>query len=200
MQSTPSTLRSILVTEVLAPPDMGPQEAQRRTARHQERVTAHVTRHAGEVLVRVGQGCVAALPDPAGALTAARALLTRPPQVEGTPARIRAALHLGEVHPDRPAIAQPGVAEARKLLESAGPNEILISTAVREALPNTRLQLTPVSGPDNDPGAIAGYRLLVSPVRARGPRRRPMSGWLMAAAVILATTAALSALTAALLL
>lgn len=195
------TLRSLLVTEILPSPDVDPQEAQRRTAHHQERVTAHVNRHNGEVLVRVGQGCVAALPSPAQALTAARALLARPPRVEGTPARIRAALHLGEVHPDRPAIAQPGVAEARKLLEAAGPNEILLSKALHEALADARLPVAPLSGPVDDPGAVTGYRLLVSPLAgASSPGRRPMSGWLMAGGIFLASAAILSALTAALLL
>jgi hypothetical protein len=194
-------LRSILVTEVLPPPGVGPQEAQRRTALHQERVTAQVTRHDGEVLVRVGQGCVAVLPGPAQALAAAEALVTRPPRVDGSPARIRAALHLGVVHPDRPAIAQPGVAEARRLLEAAGPNEILLSPSAHEALADTRLQVAPLSGPGDDPGEAAGYRLLVNPLaRAATPRRQPMSGWLIAGAVALASVAILSALTAALLL
>lgn len=195
------TLRSILVTEVLPPPDVGPQEAQRRTARHQERVTAHVARHDGEVLVRVGQGCVAALPDPAQALIAAKALLSRPPRVDGTPARIRAALHLGEVHPDRPAIAQPGVAEARKLLEAAGPNEILLSAPAHEALGDVRLQVTPLAAPPGEPAAIAGYRLLINPLATAGTlEQRPVPGWLMAGAVILTSVAILGALTAALLL
>ncbi len=195
------TLRSILVTEVLPPPDLGPQQAQRRTAQHQERVTAQVTRHGGEVLVRVGRGCVAVLPSPAQALTVARELLTRPLQAETTPARIRAALHLGEVHPDRPAIAQPGVAAARKLLEAAGPSEILLSKSVHEALADDRLPVVPLSDPDEEPGEITGYRLLISPLAlATTAGRHPVSGWLLAGGVLLASVAILSAVTAALLL
>jgi len=195
------TLRTILVTEALPPPDLGTQEAQRRTAKHQEWVTAHVTRHHGEVLVRVGQGCVAALPGPAQALTAAEALLTHPPRIEGTPVRIRAALHLGEVHPDRLAIAQPGVAQARKLLEAAGANEILLSRSVHEALADANLQVTPLSGPGGDPVEVTGYRLLTNPLAlATSPQRRPVSGWLIAGAALLASAAILGALMAALVL
>ena len=195
------TLRSILVTEILPPADLGPQEAQRRTAHHQERVTAHVTRHNGEVLLRVGQGCVAALPGPAEALTAAEALLTRPPRIEGTPARIRAAVHLGEVRADRPAIAQPGVAEARKLLEAAGANEILLSQSVYEALADAHLPVAPLSGPGDEPGSVTGYRLLINPLAlATTPGGRPVPGWLIGGAVLLTSVAILGALTAALLL
>jgi class 3 adenylate cyclase len=197
------TLRNILVTEVLPPPDIGPQEAQRRTAQHQKRVTALVTRRAGEVLIRVGRGCVAVLPGPAEALSTARELLTQPLRLESAPARIRAAVHLGEVHPDRPAIAQPGVTAARKLLEAADPNEILLSKSAHEALADAHLSVTPLSGPGDAPGELTGYRLLINPVDldlAAGPARRPVSGWLMAGGVLLASAAILSALTAALLL
>ncbi len=202
---------SILVTEILQTPDLGPQEAQRRVARHQSTVSSQVTGRGGEVLLLVGRGCVSTLPDLERALDAARDLLSQPQRHITAQGRLRAALHSGELLPDTPAIAQPAVAEARRLLDLAGPNEILLSASVREALSQyphlgARLQVTPIStgegsatGDESAPGELA-YRLpLASLVMARH-KKRSTSIWAIAGAVVLAAMAALTAIGAALLL
>ncbi|MFH2010397.1 MAG: hypothetical protein ABI333_27610 [bacterium] len=199
---TEPNLRSLLVTEALPPPDVGAQEAVRRTAWHQELVSDLVAEYGGEVLLVVGRGCVASLPSPGRALDAVTALVTRRVPQYGDRARIRAALHLGQVTPHRTLIAEPGITEARRLLESAGPTEVVLSAAMRQALGQTNLQVAPLASPNGsrtDPPT--GYRVLLNPLSQANEVRGPaVSGWLMAGAVLLAAIAIVGSVTAALLL
>ena len=198
---TAPTLHALLVTETVPHPGVGAQEATRQSVQHLELVAELVSQHGGEVLLRVGQGCVARMPSPEEALDLARTLVRG--QSQGAPkSRLRLAMHLGHISAASTAIAEPGIAEARQLLERAGPSETVMSSAFREGLASHTVQTAPLWVPLDQRTELApAYRLLWGPLSAPHARARPnLSGTQLAVAVAVASAAVLGSLVAALLL
>jgi hypothetical protein len=122
-------------------------------------------------------------------------------QTAGRPSRVRLAAHRACLRQAETALADPAVAFVRRLLEHAGPGEIVLSVDLhdhlREHPDGHGLQTTPIPARDSaggHPALPAAHRLLSRPVpdaRSAGPR---LTGWQLGGAVALAVAAAVTTL------
>jgi hypothetical protein len=197
---------SILALDFVTPADVPGPEAMRRAARPLTRAAEAMARLGGELLVRVGRGGVAVFARPEAALEAVGRLLLLDQE---TPAdqgrvRVRAALHHGPLADRSLAVAEPTVMSARRLLDRAGPGEVLLTGAFRDGLGNASLSLAPLGIPPGEAAASplqVAFRLLWSPAELTGGATRGtrLPGWAVAAALLVTTLTALAAFALALL-
>ncbi|MDY0004196.1 MAG: hypothetical protein RBU30_23050 [Polyangia bacterium] len=193
----------LLATEVLPPPEAGSQAAVSLAREHQERAGALAASNRGAVLVRVGRGCVSRFGDLDDALAALSELMSPSEPRRSRPTRLRASIHIGALGGEQVPLASPAVIAARALLGQAGPGEILFSDGLAQALRDRGLQSSPIlagAGAAASPAACPpAHRLLTRPRRPRGAAMRPVSGWLLGAAVVVAVIAAVGTLAVTLL-
>ena len=200
MRTEPNSAASdgfLVASDVQPPVVRGSPSAAQASRAHQERATALARLHAGRILVRVGQGCVAPVRRLEDALLLAARLVH--PAEHGAGAAsypVRAAVHGAPVGDAPTPLAEPGVIRVRELLERAGPGEILISAELHAALPEPRPQASPLLRPRRAEGAATAdeaapllpeaYRLLWRPALDRLPQDKPLrSGLLVGTAVLL---------------
>lgn len=188
----------VVASEVIPPPDLGGRTAMALAMAHQERASRVAEDHGGAVRVRVGQGCVLEFEEAEAALLAVTALLSPAGKPgAGRPSRVRAAVHRAPLRDAETALADPAVAFTRRLLEHAGPGEIVLSVDLHEHLSGQGLQTTPIPSREDTGGAgslPAAHRLLSRPVPSARPTSPHLSGWQLGGAVALAIAAVVTTL------
>lgn len=184
----------LVASEVLPPSGRGAPPAAAAIRSHQKRATELAQARGGAILVRVGRGCIAAFPTPEAALRMATRLVTLERRTSaGSPAQVRAALHLGRLSQQPTPLAEPEVALVRGLLERAGPGEIVLSDPLYRTLPDPRPQTTAIghaalrADSASTQIAPAAHRLLYLPELPADSTSSPLrSGWLVGGTVALA--------------
>ena len=189
----------LLASEVLPPPEAGVQASVSLARDHQERAGVAAAAHRGAVLVHVGRGCVSSFGDLDDALGALSDLLTPPERGQGLPSRLRASLHRGVLGGEQVPLAAPAVAAARGLLLQAGPGEVVLSEGLLQALRDRDLQTSPLPMVPGVAAGLGAHRLLTRPRRPLDRGRRPLPGWVLGAAVLVAVLAVVGTLAAAFL-
>jgi hypothetical protein len=201
-----SDILSILALDFVTPGDVPGPEAMRLAARPLARAAETIVRRGGELLVRVGRGGVAAFGDPSGALDTLTELIRADlatPQDAGR-IRLRGSLHVGALTDPSPAVAEPAVIAARRLLARAGAGEILVSSPFLETGAAASLQAAPLPALSGEPASSdpPAFRLLFAPadLAERLARRTQISGWALGATLLVVMVAVLGSLALALLL
>lgn len=188
----PATEPFLVASEVLPPPGRSDAAGADAIRAHQERATQLARAHGGAILVRVGRGCVARFDTAEAALMmAARLVHPRRRSAPGRPVPVRVALHLARLSEHPTPLADPAVARVRRLLDGAGPGEILVSDPLYQTLPEPRPPATATGrssgGADAEgrPPPPAAHRLLYLPEPAAAATRSPLrSGWIVGGAAV----------------
>ena len=126
-------LATVLFTDIVASTERARQEGDRRWRelldRHDAAARQVVEREGGEMVKTTGDGILAVFESPGPAIAGARALRD---ELRAVGIDIRAGLHTGEVEYRGADLGGIGVHIAARIMDAAGPGEILVSRTVRD--------------------------------------------------------------------
>jgi class 3 adenylate cyclase len=139
---TGRALATVLFTDIVASTERARQEGDRRWRelldRHDAAARQVVEGEGGELVKTTGDGILAVFEAPGPAIVAARALRD---ELRGAGIDIRAGLHTGEVEYRAGDLGGIGVHIAARIMDAAGPGEILVSRTVRDLVAGSDIAL-----------------------------------------------------------
>jgi class 3 adenylate cyclase len=135
-------LATVLFTDIVASTERARQEGDRRWRelldRHDATAREVVEREGGELVKTTGDGILAVFEAPGQAIATARAVRD---QLRAVGIDIRAGLHTGEVEYRGADLGGIGVHIAARIMDAAGPGQILVSRTVRDLVAGSDIAL-----------------------------------------------------------
>jgi class 3 adenylate cyclase len=126
-------LATILFTDIVASTEraaeLGDERWRSLVERHDDIVRAELDRYEGRPIKTMGDGFLAVLPGPARAIRCARAIASAVREVR---IEVRAGIHTGECDRRGDDLAGIAVNVAARIVATAGPGEVVVSSTVRE--------------------------------------------------------------------
>jgi class 3 adenylate cyclase len=133
---------TVLFTDIVGSTERAREEGDRRWRalldRHDAAARRLVEDHAGELIKTTGDGILAVFPEPGRAIDGARAFRD---EAQGLGMGIRAGLHAGEVEYRGTDVGGIAVHVAARIMDAAGPGEILVSRTIRDLVAGSDIGL-----------------------------------------------------------
>jgi class 3 adenylate cyclase len=134
-------LATVLFTDIVASTERSAQVGDRRWKdlldQHDILIRGELERHRGRLVKNTGDGILATFDGPARAVRCAQAIATR---VKGLGIEVRAGLHTGEVELRGEDVTGMGVNIAARVMDAAGPGEVVVSSTVRDLVAGSGLR------------------------------------------------------------
>jgi class 3 adenylate cyclase len=134
-------LATVLFTDIVASTERSAQVGDRRWKdlldHHDTLVRRELERHRGRFVKDTGDGILATFDGPARAIRCAQAIAA---SVKALGIEVRAGLHTGEVELRREDVTGIGVNIAARVMDAAGPGEVVVSSTVKDLVAGSGLR------------------------------------------------------------
>jgi class 3 adenylate cyclase len=134
-------LATVLFTDIVTSTERSAQVGDRRWKdlldRHDILIRRDLERHRGRLVKNTGDGILATFDGPARAIRCAQAISTG---VKSLGIEIRAGLHTGEVELRGDDVTGMGVNIAARVMDTAGPGEVIVSSTVKDLVAGSGLR------------------------------------------------------------
>jgi class 3 adenylate cyclase len=134
-------LATVLFTDIVTSTERSAQIGDRRWKdlldQHDTLIGRELERHRGRLVKNTGDGILATFDGPARAVRCAQTIAT---SVKSLGIEVRAGLHTGEVELRREDVTGMGVNIAARVMDTAGPGEVVVSSTVKDLVAGSGLR------------------------------------------------------------